>query len=109
MRRAIISMKRKRFEPLRRAMADLLGEQLLLEPQARGLIAATDTGPVPLEPCLLQLGQHVRTARSRYRNHVPLANRAAYRAAHSQDIETGPTELGGKKNKCSPCIFHPHS
>ena len=33
MRRVIISMKRKRFEPLRRAMADLLGQQLLLEPQ----------------------------------------------------------------------------
>ncbi|MEZ6077918.1 MAG: hypothetical protein R3C56_20275 [Pirellulaceae bacterium] len=31
--RAIISMKRNRFEPLRRAMADLLGQQLLLEPQ----------------------------------------------------------------------------
>lgn len=33
MRRAIISMKRNRFEPLRRAMADLLGQQLLLEPK----------------------------------------------------------------------------
>lgn len=33
MRRAIISMKRRRFEPLRRAMADLLGQQLLLEPK----------------------------------------------------------------------------
>ena len=33
MRRAIISMKRKRFEPLRRAMADLLGQQLLSEPK----------------------------------------------------------------------------
>ncbi|MEO8268915.1 MAG: double zinc ribbon domain-containing protein [Aureliella sp.] len=31
MRRAIISMKRKRFEPLRRAMADLLGQQLISE------------------------------------------------------------------------------
>lgn len=29
MRQAVILMKRKRFEPLRRAMADLLGEQLL--------------------------------------------------------------------------------
>lgn len=31
MRRAVIMMKRKRFEPLRRAMADLLGRQLLCE------------------------------------------------------------------------------
>lgn len=32
MRRAVIMMKRRRFEPLRRAMAGLLAEQLRLEP-----------------------------------------------------------------------------
>jgi ComF family protein len=31
MRRAVIMMKRRRFEPLRRALADLLGEKLLAE------------------------------------------------------------------------------
>ena len=32
MRRAVIMMKRRRFEPLRRAMAELLADQLRLEP-----------------------------------------------------------------------------
>ena len=42
MRRAVIMMKRKRFEPLRRAMADLLAEKLMLELNTSGLNSGDD-------------------------------------------------------------------